>query len=191
MSKNNGNSQRERSAFNTRNIGQKGKEFNSSYIGNNENSDGIGRYQANSKNQSNRFKTMKKMNEKVNSSMNYGDKSKNKIDVNNSKQEMTLDNIRADQIHEEKQVHDIKKKSELSDKHDKESKDKKKKTKTTEKGKDIEAKEYQFDDYNDNDDIKSKHSAQDSESKEHKELKEVKGLKIGQKKKIETSVNLS
>ena len=171
--KENFTSKRERSAINTRNPNKKDPNFNSGYLNNSDISGGIGRYQGNSKNQGNRFKTMKKMNEKVNSSMTYGDKSKNKIDLIGSKQDMTLDNIKIEKNQDKKKFKD-------TTKYDKKSKDT-----INEKNKINEApKENLEEDEDDFGEYESKHSKKNSEIKETKELHEVKGLKVGQKKKI-------
>ena len=164
------------------------RHLNSEYA--NDTYERISRYQKTAKNQANRLKSMKKMNNYVNSTLVQDEKEKHKLDVSQNKQDVTVDTIKKIG----KKSRDAKLKLNLTDKSEKEIKAKPAKINYKEILVEENSKELNKGKHNKSvaKDVKAQKSDR-SNKNDHiskKELSDIKNTKTGNRRKIETSVKL-
>jgi hypothetical protein len=167
---------RDRSAVNTRNVGKKfGKNFDSNYLNSSiESKEQFTKGALSNQTSTNKLKNIKKMKNKNNVSVVYGNEAKDKIEVNKKpNQDISLGNIKVPELQPKREADNIKAHRDLDEKKNDVSKEKPvtKDAKTKQK------------------DTKDDKRTEESQDTGSKELGQLKGLKTGQKK-IETSVKL-
>lgn len=167
---------RDRSVVNTRNVGKKfGKNFDSNYLNSSvESKEQLGNVTLSNQTSTNKLKNIKKMKNKNNASVVYGNETKDKIEVNKKpNNDISLGNIKVPELQPKREADNIKAHRDLDEKKPEPSKDKP--VAKDNKNKQKENKDHE--------------KTEESQDTGSKELGQLKGLKMA-KKKIETSVKL-